>query len=277
MWINEEEANGLPGVDDDFNGIIDDFNGFYDVKTSKTNTPTDKNGHGTHISGIIGMSHNGIGGRGVMDKVKIMPLKIKIDTDYSYPMDVTLRAIDYAIKKKVTILTTSIGDYENSKAFEEAIRNVIKNNIPFVCACGNSNDNLDRKKVYPPSYVETIPEIIVVCDHGPSGKKDYLSNYGKKTVTIMAPGTQIYSSYVTLKEVSPGRKGPDYSMESGSSMAAPFVTGAIGLLLSNEPNLTPAEIKERIVKTAKKENQLKGYSQSGGRLDIYRLLQNIEN
>lgn len=76
---------------------------------------------------------------------------------------------------------------------------------------------------------------------------------------------------------SSGVKDPIYQEMSGSSMAAPHVAGAIGLLLSIEPNLTPKEIRDRIVRTAKKEDKLEKYSISGGRLDLNRLLKNIEN
>lgn len=276
MWKNEKELNGVEGFDDDGNGYIDDIHGFTPPSNKKP-IPTDMNGHGTHGAGTIAMTHNSIGGRGIMAKVKIMPLMIKNDRDFTYPMENNLKAIDYAIKMGAKIITSSIGGDKYSKAFEDALRMAGSKGIPFICACGNSNDNLDKIKVYPGSYSETLDNIINVCDHGPSGKKDYLSNYGQKTVHIMAPGVNIYSTSVSVMQNPSGLKDPIYQAMSGSSMAAPHVAGAAGLLLSLEPNLTPKEVRDRIVRTAKKDEKLKKYSISGGRLDLHRLLLNLEN
>jgi thermitase len=276
MWKNEKELNGVDGFDDDGNGYIDDIHGFA-PPSNKNPIPTDMNGHGTHGAGTIAMTHDSIGGRGIMAKVKLMPLMIKDDRTFKYPMENNLMAIDYAIKMGAKVITSSIGGDPYSRAFEDAIRMAGSKGIPFICACGNSNDNLDKKKVYPGSYSETLDNIINVCDHGPSGKKDYLSNYGAKTVHIMAPGVNIYSTSVSVRHNSSGLKDPIFQEMSGSSMAAPQVAGAVGLLLSIEPNLTPKEIRDRVVKTAKKEGQLRNYSISGGRLDLQRLLMNINN
>ena len=170
-----------------------------------------------------------------------------------------------------------MGGDKYSKAFEDSIKKAGSMGIPFICACGNSNDNLDKIKVYPGSYSETLDNVINVCDHGPSGKKDYLSNYGQKTVHILAPGVHIYSTSASTKPNSSGLKDPIYENMSGSSMAAPHVAGAVGLLLSIEPNLTPKEIRDRVVRTAKKDEKLRKYSISGGRLDLNRLLLNLDN
>lgn len=276
MWKNEIELNGVEGFDDDGNGYIDDIHGFA-PPSNKNPIPTDMHGHGTHGAGTIAMTHNSIGGRGIMAKVKIMPLMIKNDRDFTYPMENNLKAIDYAIKMGAKIITSSIGGDKYSKAFEDALRMAGSKGIPFICACGNSNNNLDKIKVYPGSYSETLDNIINVCDHGSSGKKDYLSNYGQKTVHIMAPGVNIYSTSVSVMHNSSGLKDPIYQSMSGSSMAAPHVAGAAGLLLSIEPNLTPKEVRDRIVRTAKKDDKLKKYSISGGRLDLQRLLLNLNN
>lgn len=276
IWKNEKELNGVSGFDDDGNGYIDDIHGFY-PPGNKNPSPTDMNGHGTHSSGTIAMVHNSIGGRGIMAEVKLMPVLIKNDRDFKYPVENILMGIDYAIKMGAKIITTSIGGDDFSQAYVDAIKKAGLKGIPFICACGNSNDNLDKKKVYPGSYSETLDNVINVCDHGPGGKKDYLSNYGRKTVHILAPGVNIYSTSVSVMQNSSGVKDPTYQEMSGSSMAAPHVAGAVGLLISIEPNLTPKEIRDRIIRTAKKEGKLEKYSISGGRLDLNRLLQNIEN
>jgi subtilisin family serine protease len=274
VWKNEAELNGKVGVDDDGNGYVDDIHGFT-PPGNKRPIPTDKNGHGTHTAGVIGMAHNAIGGRGINAKIQIMPLKVKNDKDYKYYVENQVRAIDYAINKGVKVLTTSIGGGDYSKAYEDAIIRAGEAGITFVSACGNSNDNLNRKKIYPPRYNDKAKNMIVVCHHGSGGKKHYMSNHGNKVATIMAPGSHIVSTAVSLNEGPDGLKTGIYKKMSGSSMAAPHVSGAVALLLSQEPNLSPEEVVERVIATAKKERQLKKYTMSEGRLDIYRLLNNI--
>jgi subtilisin family serine protease len=99
-----------------------------------------------------------------------------------------------------------------------------------------------------------------------TGKKSSFSNYGKKTVHVFAPGKHIYSTV----------KNGGYQKMSGTSMACPHVAGAIGLLLGSEPNLSPLEIRERIVATAVQSRHLTPYAQSG-RLDAYRLLKDLRD
>ncbi len=275
MWKNEKELNGISGFDDDSNGYVDDIHGFT-PPGSKNPNPTDKRGHGTHTAGTIAMAHNNFGGRGVMAKVKLMPAKVQNDSTYDYPLEYILLAMDYAIKMGAKIITTSIGGDPYSKSYEDAIKMAGTKGITFVCACGNSSDNLDKKKIYPPSYSE-LDNTIAVCNHGPEGKKHFLSNYGKKTVQILAPGENIFSTSTSAMNNNSGLKDPSYQEMSGTSMAAPHVAGAVGLLLSIEPNLTPKEIRDRVVRTAKKDEKLIKYSNSGGRLDLHRLLNNIED
>jgi len=276
MWKNLAELNGAPGVDDDGNGYVDDING-YTPPGNKFPHPTDKSGHGTHTAGVIGMAHNSFGGRGINARIKILPLKVKNDKDFKYYVENQVQAIDYAINKGVNVLTTSIGGNDYSKAYEDAILKAGEAGITFVCACGNSNKNLNRKKIYPPKYNDKAKNMIVVCHHGAGGKKHYLSNHGNKVATIMAPGSHIVSTAVSLMEGPDGLKTGIYKDMSGSSMAAPHVSGAVALLLSVEPNLSPEEIVERVIATAKKEKKLKKYTMSEGRLDLYRLLNNIRD
>jgi len=276
MWKNEAELNGIAGVDDDKNGYVDDING-YTPPGNKLPHPTDKSGHGTHTAGVIGMVHNSFGGRGINANIKIMPLKVKNDKDFKYYVENQVQAIDYAINKGVNVLTTSIGGGDYSKAYEDAIIKAGEAGITFVTACGNENKNLNWQKIYPPSYNDKAENMIVVCHHGSGGKKHYLSNHGNKVATIMAPGSHIVSTAVSLNPGPDGLKTGIYKKMSGSSMAAPHVSGAVALLLSIEPNLSPEEVVERVIATAKKERKLKKHTISGGRLDLFRLLNNTRS
>lgn len=83
----------------------------------------------------------------------------------------------------------------------------------------------------------------------------------------MAPGVDIFSTIPNNQ----------YASYTGSSMAAPFVSGIAALLKWTEPHLTPVEIKERLIRTSAKSLKLDRYSESGGRVDAYRALNNISN
>lgn len=187
MWANEAEINGIEGVDDDGNGYVDDFNGYNFPGGKKyKGDPMDKNGHGTHTSGTVASKHDDYGMAGVAPNVKLMALKFKNDEDFKYYAKDALKAMDYAINNGAKVITCSIGGEAYSKTYLEGLNKLHEKGILFIQAAGNSNSNLDRKKVYPPSY--DTPNMIVVGAHSGNGKKASFSNYGKKIVDIFAPG-----------------------------------------------------------------------------------------
>src|SRR5690606_39020528 len=109
LWVNEAEKNGKPGVDDDNNGCVDDIHGCDFI--TKTGNLSDNHGHGTHIAGIVGAEGgNGIGISGVSPKVSLMILKYY---DPKAPgtdnLRNTIKAIHYAVEKKVDIINYSGG------------------------------------------------------------------------------------------------------------------------------------------------------------------------
>jgi thermitase len=261
ILTNEIEFNGTDGVDDDGNGYIDDVYG-YDF-ANNDGDPMDGHGHGTHCSGVIGATHNRSGIRGVMGKVKILPIKFLGDNG-SGTLEGAVKAIDYAIKMKVHVMSNSWGGGAANQSLKEAIEAANKAGIIFVAAAGNSSNDNDKKPSYPASY--KVENIVSVGSMDGNGKKSWFSNYGVKSVHIFAPGSDILSTV----------KGKGYKKMSGTSMAAPFVSGAIGLLLTHEKNLSPVEIRDRLVKTAVRNKGLVKYSQSG-RLDAYRFLKDLGN
>ncbi len=261
ILTNEIEFNGTDGVDDDGNGYIDDVYG-YDF-ANNDGDPADGHGHGTHCAGVIGATHNRSGIRGVMGRVKILPIKFLGDNG-SGTLEGAVKAIDYAIKMKVHVMSNSWGGGGANQSLKEAIIAANKAGISFVAAAGNSNSDNDKKPSYPASY--KVENIISVGSIDGNGKKSWFSNYGKNSVHIFAPGSDILSTV----------KGKGYKKMSGTSMAAPFVSGAIGLLLTHEKNLTPVEIRDRLVKSAVRKKALDKYSQSG-RLDAFRFLKDLGN
>jgi thermitase len=257
--VNLAELNGLPGVDDDGNGFIDDIYG-YDF-ANKDGDPQDGHGHGTHCAGVIGASHNDIGVAGIMANVKIVPIKFLSDAGSGETID-AIAAIDYGIKRGVNVMSNSWGGGEKEQSLEDAIKAAESAGITFVAAAGNESANNDTTASYPANY--EVGNVISVGSFASSGAKSSFSNYGLKSVHVTAPGTNILSTY----------KRGGYTTMSGTSMATPHVAGIVGLLLSQEPNLTPAQIRERLVKTSVKTSKLENASLSGGRVDAYKALSN---
>lgn len=260
LMVNTEELNGTEGVDDDGNGYVDDIYG-YDF-ANNDGSPMDGHGHGTHCSGVIGAVHNGSGIAGVMSQVKILGIKFLSDSGSGETIN-AIKSIDYAIKMGVHVMSNSWGGGEESEALKEAIQRANDAGITFVAAAGNSFGNNDSKPTYPANYV--VDNVVTVAAMGGNGKKASFSNFGAKTVHVMAPGVNILSTVANN----------GYQKMSGTSMATPFVSGVVGLILAEEPNLTPAEVRERLIQTSVQESDLTRYTQSGGRVDAYRALKNI--
>ncbi len=258
IWFNEKELNGRPGVDDDENGFIDDING-YDFANNDSD-PLDGHGHGTHCAGVIGASHNDVGIKGVMAKVKIMSLKFLTDSGRGDLM-AAVKSIDYAIKNGATILSNSWGGGPETQALKDAIERANEAGVVFVTSAGNSSQNNDKTPAYPANY--KVDNVISVGAMAQNGKSASFSNYGKTTVHVYAPGVEIISTV----------KGGKYQKMSGTSMAAPHIAGVVGLIRTMEPNLSPKEIRERLIKTSVKTTTLDQKSLSGGRVDAFKALQ----
>lgn len=257
--VNEAELNGKPGVDDDGNGFVDDVYG-YDF-ANKDGDPMDGHGHGTHCAGVIGASHNSIGIAGVMSNVKIIPIKFLTDAGSGETID-AISAIDYAIKRGANVMSNSWGGGEKEQSLLDAITAAETAGITFVAAAGNESSNNDTTASYPANY--DVSNVISVGSYTAAGAKSSFSNYGVKSVHVTAPGSSILSTY----------KNGGYASLSGTSMATPHIAGIVGLLLSQEPNLTPAQIRTRLINTSVKTDKLKSSSVSGGRVDAFRALTN---
>lgn len=258
MDVNLAELNGQPGVDDDGNGYVDDIYG-YDF-ANNDGDPQDGNGHGTHCAGVIGARHNTIGIAGVMANVRIVGVKFLSDKGSGETID-AINAIMYAIKRDVHVMSNSWGGGGKGQALQEAIEAANDAGIIFIAAAGNESSNNDKRPTYPANY--EVPNVVSVGSFTGAGKRSSFSNYGETTVHVTAPGTNILSTF----------KG-SYSKLSGTSMATPFVSGIVGLMLSEDSSLSPAEIKDRLIRTSNKTSRLTTSSVSGGRVDAYRAVTN---
>lgn len=259
IWTNEAELNGVKGIDDDKNGFVDDIHGWDFV--NKTGDPMDVFGHGTHCSGTIGARANdGLGVVGVAWDVSIMPIRFLGDDGGGNLAD-AVSAIDYAIKMKANIMNNSWGGGAFAQSLLDVITKAKDAGILFVAAAGNDAGDNDSIPSYPASY--QVDNVIAVAAIDPTGAVASFSNYGHSSVQIAAPGVYILSH--TMKGLESW---------SGTSMATPHVTGVAALLLSQDSTQTYAQIKSRILKSARPLASLRGRVATGGLVNAYYALSN---
>jgi subtilisin family serine protease len=237
MWRNPNET--INGIDDDGNGVVDDVHGFNAVRSS--GDPLDDNGHGTHCAGTIGArGGNGIGVAGVCHSIQIMAVKF-LDSSGSGSLWNAVRAINYvtAMKRRgvnVVLSSNSWGGGGYYSTMLSAIQDAQNEGLLFVAAAGNEYNNNDARPSYPASY--NLDSIISVAAIDRYGVKADFSNYGATSVDIAAPGVSIASTWV----------GGGYSTISGTSMAAPHVSGVLAFLKARAPYLTRQQLKTALMR-----------------------------
>ena len=217
----------------------------------------DDNAHGTHCAGTIGgVGNNGRGVVGVAHKVSIMACKFLDDEGRGYTSD-AISCLDYALNMGATITSNSWGGsgYSTS-AMSNLIDVAERKGQLFVAAAGNSARNNDRNHNFPANYPQDI--VISVASTTESDRMSSFSCYGRTTVDLGAPGSNIYST-------TPGN---NYESFSGTSMATPHVAGALALMYSVNPGLTATDAKRIIMSTGTAISALSGTTVSGKRLDV---------
>ena len=260
IWHNTLERPN--GIDDDGNGFIDDFDGWDFVSNDNGVGPdTSKKfssagiHHGTVVAGLIGaVGNNGTDSTGVNMKVKIMSLKV-MDNHGKGEVASVINAIDYAIAMKADVINLSFSGPESSQALKESMRKAYKAGIIVVVAAGNDNDDADSGNLdfFPkfPVCTDKNSDIDAVVGVGAVDSDDVLadfSNYGS-CLDLVAPGVQMLS---TLNHES----GTDRFKEtfggyySGTSLAAPLVSGTAALLKAQHPEWTQEDIIAAIYLTA---------------------------
>ncbi|MXY99525.1 S8 family serine peptidase, partial [Candidatus Poribacteria bacterium] len=244
LWQNGGEIPGN-GIDDDANGYVDDINGwdFSDAptlpgsgdSTIRDNEPQDEIGHGTHVSGIIAAAaNNGIGIAGIAPRCRLMPLR----ADFKYggggylQNDDVAAAIVYAADNGARVINMSWGDTVNAFIIEDAIAYANAHGCILIAAAGNDS----AVGSWYPAGLETVISVAAL------GKEKHLSsvsNFGA-TIDIAAPGEEILTT-----DLNGG-----FQHASGTSMAAPHVSGVAALIVSAHPNYTNTEVRDTLIATA---------------------------
>jgi len=228
--------------------------------------PTDSDGHGTFLAGIIaGKTGNkrGISGASFSNHLKVMALKFDFTTAQA------ITAINYAKEKSVPVINASWGSYGN-----EGLDLELKNAIAaypgvVVTASGNNSLNHDgsdpEDKMYPCDF--DLPNIICVGASDQSGNLADYSDYGATSVDVVAPGGTDADELFGLNKKKSG-----YSEAEGSSLSAAFVSAEAGLLISKYPNLSSAQIVEIIKASVDTSPGLSGKIVSGGKVNYKKAL-----
>jgi len=227
IWENPGEISG-DGVDNDGNGYIDDVRGWDFV--DKDNDPDDPDGHGTHVAGIVGaVGNNGKGVAGVCWSIRLMAVRILGGTVAD-----ECDGIYYAISGDAKIINMSFGSDDYSVAEYLAIQVADLWGVLVVAAAGNDGRDIDMvgQEHYPAGLNSANLIAVAASDHNDT--RQGLSNWGATSVDLAAPGDNIYST-------TPGNA---YDYKSGTSMAAPHVSGVAALCWSLEPGLTHLELKD---------------------------------
>ncbi|MFI5377923.1 MAG: S8 family serine peptidase [Tepidisphaerales bacterium] len=250
---------GIPG-----DGYIDDVHGWNFV--NNTNNPTDDQGHGTMVAGIIGaIGNNGVGVTGVNWNVKILPLKF-IDSTGNGDTAGAIAALNYCITLKrlgvnIVASNNSWGGSGYSRALQRAIVDFGNAGMIFVAAAGNNGQNLDLNPFYPAAF--NLPNMISVAGTTNTDALWSGSDFGPASVDLGAPGTDIYSTARFSSYTDP-------AFTAGTSFAAPFVTGVVALASAISPkNVGYATIRNAVLNGGDPVPALAGITVTGKRLDAY--------
>ncbi len=217
--------------------------------------------HGTHVSSIVaGVADNSLGVSGVCPNCSLLPIQVGSSKTALIREGSVIKAILYAVDHGADIINISLGSkfnldfsklskqkkqtireiYKQSTIAEEIIwkrvyRYARKKNIVVLVAGGNDNMYSDIDPMNRSSDAISVGAV------DSNIKRAKYSNYGSN-IKISAPGSHVYSAM----------PNGDFAYMSGTSMATPFVAGAVGLVKSLNPNLTPMEIRDLLVESGKK-------------------------
>lgn len=187
--------------------------------------PSDDVGHGTHVAGIAAAAgDNGEGISGVCWQCSILP--IKVGGEEGIPNDALALGIRWAADQGARVINLSLGGEEDAPIIHDAIKYAVGKNVVVVVAAGNSADDGN-----PVEYPAAYEEVIAVGATDQNDQRAFFSQI-QPYVDVSAPGWNIASTWNESRELP-----LLYISESGTSMAAPYVAGLAGLLLSINPNL----------------------------------------
>ena len=189
-------------------------------------------GHGSHVAGIIAaVADNAIGGSGVAPQSRILPIRVLDSLGSGDSKDVS-KAVRFAVDSGVSVINLSLGGSTESTSLTAAIQYAVDRNVLVVAAAGNGA--ADSTPKWPGASDLTIA-VTAVDRYNSVTSFDQRGDY----IDIAAPGSSILST-----------ASYDYKIQSGTSMAAAFVSGAAALLFAAQPSITAAQVRDVLQRTA---------------------------
>jgi len=262
IWINTKEIPNN-NIDDDRNGFIDDVYGWDFVNNIPDPSPKFEEGwtesgiaHGTIIAGIIAATGNNQEGiSGVTWEAKIMPLRALNDQGEGR-MSAVIRAVDYAVHNGADIINLSFVGFSYNQALQESLQRAYEAGVIVVAAAGNEQEggeayNTDDQPIYPACYNGRNGENIIlgVAASDALDQKTDFSSYGFNCIDITAPGVSFFSTIPAGSNPLELNKIYD-GFWSGTSMAAPIISGSLALVAEINPQLQPTEIVNILLQSA---------------------------
>ena len=208
------------GVDTDHPLLKDSIKDGYDALFDRS--IEDEHGHGTHVAGIIAKN---------TPHLRIIPIKT-LNKNGNGDLYAFIRGLYYAIDHRADVINMSFGITSDNEMVREAVNEAISNDISIIAASGN---NGSAHLLYPANY----EDVISVGAYDQNEVKAQFSQYGDH-LDFVAPGVDIWSSWL----------GGEYKLESGTSMATPFISKTVALIKSINPNLSATEIQEILITSA---------------------------
>ena len=227
------------------------------------NNPIDDGGHGTLVAGILGaVGNNGKGVTGVAWRVQMMACKC-LNSSGNGNDSTVIACINYAVGNGAKIINASFDTPTPSLAFSNAIVAARDAGVIWVASAGNNAYNVEVTPSYPTCY--GIDNIVAVAATTRTDDLSSYSNYGATHVALAAPGDQIYTTW------SPNDSYYT-SLFSGTSLSAPYVSGALALLLAEYPSENYQQIIRRLLQATDPLPSLAGKCVTGGRLNLKKAL-----
>lgn len=266
LWSTADSPGN--GIDDDENGYIDDFWGFDFVNgtynedtgywTDDADGPFDDHYHGTHVAGTLGaVTNNSVGVAGVCWHCRIMAVKGLNSNGAGY-LSALIKTIEYATDNGADVINMSWGGSGQSESLDAVLAMAHDAGVTLVAAAGN--DGIDTISQHPANS----PSVITVGSIAPDDMKSSFSNYGAK-IDVVAPGgghrsdeNDLWRNILSAKSSAAAPSeldvAPNYRRLAGTSMAAPHVSGLVGLMKSHTPGLAPETIRNILRQTAQDVN-----------------------
>ncbi|HMO00587.1 MAG TPA: S8 family serine peptidase [Miltoncostaeaceae bacterium] len=255
LWTNTGEIPGN-NVDDDGDGLKDDVHGWnFADDDAQLYSVADNETHGTHVAGTVAAQRdNALGVAGVADNARIMALKF-LKPGGGYTSD-AMQAIDYAVAHGAKVINASWGGADYSQPLCDTIQLAGDAGVLFVAAAGNDAADNDATGTWP-ANCPASSLISVAATNSTDGLAAF-SNFGAANVDLGAPGESVRSTM----------PGNGYGYKSGTSMAAPHVSGVAAVLLGQDPGLAPWQVKAAITMGGDAVTAMSAVTSSGRRLSL---------